>query len=209
MSIEEICKERDITQLIHFTQASNLNSILEHGLCTRAFLDQNDIQYEYNDDLRIDGFENTISLSVSFPNNRMFYRLRKEEDCNWIVLLCDAQILIDCECIYCFTNAADTRILLENHDRLKTDIALENMFSDEYGDREKLDDSCPSDVQAEVLCLKNIDIEYVKAIVFDDKNEMANFIQIQPGIKAIYHPPGKGVFASREYFIEGLRRSGL
>ncbi len=209
MPIEEICIRRGITDVMHFIQLSNLNSILQNGICTREYLYRHDIQFDYNDDLRIDGFENSISFSISFPNYRMFYRLRQENNCNWIVLICNAQILGTFNCIFCYTNAADTRILLDDHNRLRSDTAFEEMFSERHGSRDNLDDDDPTDVQAEVLCLENVSTDYIRAIVFDDEQELARFNQLRPKINLMYHPPGQGVFASREYWAEWCRRHGI
>lgn len=68
------CKQIDA--LYHFTHKDNLESILLTGLITRKKLKEQDIDYKYNDEYRWDALEDSISLSISHPNYRMFYKYR-------------------------------------------------------------------------------------------------------------------------------------
>ena len=70
----DVIKRRNITELCHFTRVSNYESIMKYGLCSRAYLESHDVlSAEYSDELRLDGYIDAISLSVSFPNYKMFY----------------------------------------------------------------------------------------------------------------------------------------
>lgn len=50
---------------------------------------------------------------LSFQIIKMFYRIRQEagEGHNWAVLELSANILCDCTCAYCRTNASDASVI--------------------------------------------------------------------------------------------------
>ena len=60
--------DRKIPYLVHFTRAENLHSIFESGILPRALLAPG---FLHNDEMRLDGFPESSSLSVSFPNWQM------------------------------------------------------------------------------------------------------------------------------------------
>lgn len=68
MTIQEIIQQRNIRSLFHFTHSDNLTSILDNGLMSRSELDNENNEYNYNDEERIDGHPDAICLSVSYPN---------------------------------------------------------------------------------------------------------------------------------------------
>ena len=81
---------RKICHLVHFTPVENVESIRDKGLLSRSVLDINDLEYIYTDEQRLDGGLNWISLSVSFPNYKMFYAKRellKRKVGGWAVML--------------------------------------------------------------------------------------------------------------------------
>ena len=84
----EVIRRRNITELCHFTRVSNCESIMKHGLYSRAYLESSNVlSAEYSDEMRLDGHIDAISLSVSFPNYKMFYSKRNENlDVTWCVL---------------------------------------------------------------------------------------------------------------------------
>lgn len=65
-------KSLGIEYLVHFTRMENLNGILEYGLKTRQSLENEKVNFYFNDSTRFDNFTNTISLSVTSPNYQMF-----------------------------------------------------------------------------------------------------------------------------------------
>lgn len=75
-SIRSLIAERNIPCLVHFTQIENISSILQNGILPRTLLAPG---YHFNDEMRLDGFSESISLSISFPNWQMFYRCRCAE----------------------------------------------------------------------------------------------------------------------------------
>lgn len=90
--IQQICVERGIQTLCHFSRIENLKSILQRGLVGRSILEDIEIQFLWNDRDRYDRCPEANCLSISFPNYQMFFRLRKTKekiegvnDSQWIV----------------------------------------------------------------------------------------------------------------------------
>ena len=106
--IMQIASERRIENLIHFSNAVNIPNILSYGLLPRDELDYDMIDYDFNDELRLENLYNAISVSITFPNYKMFYKLRcASPDKDWVVIRLDPQVLCDFNCAYCWTNAGD------------------------------------------------------------------------------------------------------
>ncbi|WP_170518779.1 DarT ssDNA thymidine ADP-ribosyltransferase family protein [Ruegeria atlantica] len=82
-----------------FTKYSNFPSIMANGLLRRTELDRRDLAYDFNDDMRLDGHPDSLSVSIGFPNYRMFYPARQKytED-TWIVLVLSTDILTHKTC---------------------------------------------------------------------------------------------------------------
>ena len=185
--IRQICTERSITTLFHFTRIENLQSILKEGLLGRSTLEARGKQFLFNDNDRADWCPEANCLSISFPNYKMFYITRKEKeeveavkDSHWVVLLLRAEILWELECAFCQTNAASgvVRPLLskEQIDEQKRPEVLKNMFTKDYYDsirkiqmsRQTLQipDNYTTDPQAEILVFDPIPTRYIKEVHF-------------------------------------------
>ena len=176
--IQQICTERGITTLVHFTRVENLQSILQQGLLGRSILEARGQEFLFNDDNRADNNKEAVCLSISFPNYQMFYSIRERErvsegvnSSQWVVLLLNAKLLWELDCAFCQDNAARktvSDILLE--ERKKPD-ALEGMFGDFYNIRHQdlsIPQNYPTHPQAEVLVFDTIPVQYIKAIHFWD-----------------------------------------
>ena len=181
--IQQICEERDIHFLCHFTRAENLDSILQQGLLGRSALEESGQDFLFNDPDRVDGQENAVCLSVSFPNYLMFYKIRDRSrgegvsDSQWAVLLLEPSVLWKFECAFCQENAAAGVILNIPLEDLKTPEAFENMFIGDYTDNSgrrilrdslKIPENYPTHPQAEVLVFDPIPTQYIKAICFEN-----------------------------------------
>lgn len=179
--IQQICEERGIHFLCHFTRVENLESILRHGLLGRSALEKSRQVFLFNDHDRVDGQENAVCLSISFPNSQMFYKIRERSrgrvvsDSQWAILLLNPRVLWKFECAFCQENAAAGVILDIPLEDLKTPEALENMFIGGYTDnrgrrnrRESLQipDNYPTHPQAEVLVFGRIPTLYIKGVCF-------------------------------------------
>lgn len=69
-------KRKKIDALYHFTHKDNLPSILSKGLLTKKTLEDQNIEYKYNDEKRLEGVKHSLSLSFSHPNWKMFGKYR-------------------------------------------------------------------------------------------------------------------------------------
>jgi len=180
--IKDYIKNRGIDKLIHFTQYKNIESILKYGLKTRSDLDELNIEYYFNDRMRLDKRENSISLSITYPNPQMLWKYSQNEHC--IILILDPSILWEYDCAFCYTNAAKTDIAKAPLEILTSIDALKLMFKGGDINRKlgSLRKNQPTDIQAEVLVLNNIPINKIKEIYLspDNKNyepEVNNFVQ--------------------------------
>ncbi|MBR3746078.1 MAG: DUF4433 domain-containing protein [Selenomonadaceae bacterium] len=162
--------ERGIKYLIHFTQTENLPCIQTYGLRARQDLENSQIFFHFNDVQRFDGFPNAISLSVTFPNYKMFYSLRqRDKSTQWAIILLDAyELLSNCDCAFHATNAANNRMRFTPLENRMTLAAFESMFyDDELRKARSLEDNEPTDPQAEILCFNPIPTKFFKDIAFD------------------------------------------
>ena len=181
-----ILKNRSITRLVHFTPADNLESILENGMLSRNFMNQNDFGYWYTDDNRLDGKLDYISNSITFPNYKMFYK--KEKQCpntKWVVLSISSGILIDkFDTEFYRMNAAANDPLKCRFEPCSND-ALEDMFYLE--DRDPyIPLNYTTDPQAEVLIKDSVDSSYITCVETVCPNDMVRSLALNSGIS--YNP---------------------
>ncbi len=152
-------QQRNIKHLMHFTKYSNFESIMAHGLVRRSELDRRMIHYAFNDDVRLDGHPNSVSVSISFPNYRMFYKARHDfPDADWVVLVLGTDVLLEKPCWFCKTNAASAYVQQEMLTDLSTKEAFDAMFGDVNGVKRDvlgIPDSFSTDPQAEILVFGN------------------------------------------------------
>ncbi len=185
---ESKCKS--IKALYHFTHKANLGSILQHGILTRANLNLLNLKYLFNDPMRLDNVMDSISLSFSHPNFKMFYKYRKLTDDNsWVVLKISPSLLYGEEdnyskalasfnylsnAVFCHTNAASGKIRhLSISERMTCDAFL-NMFESPIGR------SLPTytyDNQAEILFLSDIPVEFIEEIYVLNHDENLSWVQ--------------------------------
>ena len=189
--IQQICKERGITTLCHFTRIENLQSILQRGLLGRNFLETQGEQFLFNDHDRADRCPEASCLSIGFPNYQMSYSIREQKkktegvnEAQWIVLLLDAKVLWELGCAFCQRNAAHKTVSsIPLTDRQKPK-ALKGMFEDFY-DIKRQNLSIPKDYpthpQAEVLVFDPIPMPYIKVIHFWDADAQESWLSSNIG----------------------------
>ncbi len=176
--IQQVCHERDIETLCHFTRIDRLRSILDkrRGLLSRFFLESIPAEYrpQFTDQDRGNGCKEAICLSISFPNYRMFFsKTGRTKQHEWVVLLLDVRVLWELDCAFCHQNARFEPVLrvpLQDRKRL---VSLERMFasSDYHPDgspyqRQQIPDNYPTHPEAEVLVFDSISAEYIKEVHF-------------------------------------------
>ncbi|NUB11505.1 DUF4433 domain-containing protein [Azospirillum brasilense] len=129
--IKDEVTRRGIECLMHFTQACNLPSIVQHGLLPRAILrDLVDVDARITRENRLDGQDDAISVSIAAINAEMFWA--KNRDCGhpyWVVLLLDPCILWTHSCRFFRRNAAKKRV---RHHSGRGSWSFGRMFSDHY-----------------------------------------------------------------------------
>jgi len=183
-TIQEFVAERGITYLMHFTRASNLDSILARGLVPRNTLILEGFD-GLNDQYRIDG-TNAVCLSIGFPNYKMFYGIQKDHAGEtWVILWLHPQALWDLDCAFCIANAASngvTSIPLEQRRGL---AAFQAMYADwPTKPRAELNipNHYPTNPQAEVLALQGVPRQYVLGIITLNETVRQSLIAKYPGV---------------------------
>lgn len=181
--IRQIVKKRRIKHLVHFTRASNICSIFEHGLIPRQAL-QKQLgrqagSVKVNDPYRYDNCLDANCLSISFPNYRMFYRYQKARPfTQWAVLLIRAEVLWKMDCAFCKTNAASANISSTPVEELKSSSTLAELFGD-YEDESlsiarsslSIPDYFATNPQAEVLVFDTIPAENITTVFLRNWDE--------------------------------------
>lgn len=168
-TIEEFANERGIKSLFHFTRLDNLPSVLARGLLTKEACARAGINPAINDPYRYDG-TGAISATISYPNYKMFYRLRCDSPgVEWVVLKLKRSLLWRTRCAFSDTNAGDGSVYSVPIARRQGLAALQSMFGD-YGRIEratlKIPDHYTTNPQAEVLLLDGATVDDIKGVYF-------------------------------------------
>lgn len=179
--MEQILKDRQIDWLFHFTQADNLPNIMEYGIVPRNELECYNIDFLYNDNYRYDNCKNAVCTSIEFPNYKMFYTLRqKNPDVDWVVILLDAQILLDFDCAFCTTNAGNSSMFNMSIEERKGKKAFLKLFEElPIGPTRKelnIGNWYPTDPQAEVLVFDTIPVNYIRAVFFEKQQTKKKYM---------------------------------
>lgn len=193
-----------VPHLVHFTRVTNLPSILTHGLYPISKTDRIGVTPDVNDVLRLDGHRDATSLSITFPNNLMFWKYRQENpEVDWAVLLISPSVLWTKNCAFCRYNAADARISGQLVNQLKTHQSFLSMFEEIDGFRsrqeQRLQPYDTTDVQAEVLAFDIIEPNLIMGVAFNKAEVRDRYLPILEGKKVILNPPTGGFFASRSF----------
>ena len=163
-------ERRGIKFLTHFTRLDNVKNILEYGLLGRSSLYDASIDYYYNDHHRIDNIQNGICCSISFPNYKMFWGIRKNQeiqngvdpDNDWVILRLKPDLLWEKRAYFCRYNAASNQ---ERFNKNKTNSeSFKSMFDDlEHIERKQLGipDYFTTNPQAEVVFIEKIEPEWI------------------------------------------------
>ena len=190
--IQQICHERDIKTLCHFTRIERLRSALHRDLLSRKFLEKlpSKVRPPFTDQDRDDGYKDAICLSISFPNYRMFFKKTNggANQHEWVVLLLDVRVLWELDCAFCHQNARFEpvrSVTLQDRKRL---VSLERMFwnSDFHSDesiyqRQQIPDNYPTHPEAEVLVFDSIPAEYINEVHFYNEAALTAWLEKNSG----------------------------
>lgn len=202
--IRQAAMARGIGQLVHFTRASNLPSILKHGLRSRAWASKLSTPIHHNDDERLDGLAGAICLSIGHPNDLMLHSLRyRHREEQWVILQLSPAVLWEKSCAFCGYNAADHRERDRPLPERMTAVSLEAMFDDKQDrtsrDERQLMPSDPTDVQAEILVFQPIEARYFTGMTFDDRILARQYQAGGHGIPIAVTSSYRGLFGKREW----------
>jgi hypothetical protein len=162
-AIQKIVKDRGIKQLVHFTRVENLPGIFEHGLLSRVVLRKRTLKHWINDENRQDGRLDGISVSISFPNYRMFFKYHQGEG-GYAVIIIDPVTLWENQCCFYPTNAASAHYRQTSP---SSAADLEAMFDDEETRKSlALLPRETTNPQAEVLVFEEIPIDRITSVAF-------------------------------------------
>ncbi len=214
VSLKTVVQDRGIRFLVHITRLQNLPSILRHGILPRIRFDElTDEAPAVNDSMRLDGRMNTVSLSISHPNDSLFIRWRVFDypDATWLVLLLDPRLLWELPCRLFRSNAASTFSGLLNESRAAEGEDLERLFEEldplyrvtraelGYG---------PSDTtneQAEVMVEGDVPTDYLVSVAVErtgDVNKLERWLQERVGAELIPDIVAAPALFSRRHCFE-------
>ena len=176
---------------MHFTPIGNVESILRHGLQSRnALVGQ---EFVFTDERRSDGWLDWISVSVSFPNYKMFYAKRNSlnDVDDWAIVLIKSDVLWDLDCKFILTNAASFGIQMFRDDKWSSAEAFENMFN--YAEhRIGIPDCYTTDPQAEVMIKDGVPRRYIGMIALERQVEPSRLGKLEGvrggTIRELYRP---------------------
>lgn len=203
-AIQAHSNARSLPYLLHFTRASNLPTILQHGLYPIGRAHEVGLAPQINDLLRLDGHKDSNSVSIGFPNSQMLYKYRMAEPLvDWVILVLHPSILWVKDCAFCKHNAADGRISCCPVPELMTPESLLAMFEEIDGclprAEQRLKISDPTDVQAEVLVFDVIEPQYIVGVIYEKALVRDAHAHLLGDRKPYLHSNNKGMFASRKY----------
>lgn len=168
--LKKAINKRQVPFLVHFTYVDNLPSIIENGLLSRQIMDQNNTQYHYNDELRLDNRPNTVSLSIAAPNFEMFSAVKYRSNTTneyWAMVIIEPKILWELPCLFFSNNAACGMFRRKPDCYFQEKRAFDAMFE---GDRsDNMPDFLPTLPQAEVMVVDHIPAKYIQAIHLYDQ----------------------------------------
>jgi hypothetical protein len=203
--IKAVCRQRNITTLVHFTRVHNLHSILEHGLLSRSRLEAlpSHQQPIYTDRERLEGCKDAISVSISFPNYRMFYKYSHSTRAEWVILLLEASVLWELDCAFCPDNAANSKVAQIPLMERKLVVALKQMFEDCANIPRRnlpIPPHYTTNPQAEVLVFDPIPCRYIREVHFYELAALRRWRDNNTVLDTISMSTNETYFRSRQDF---------
>lgn len=190
MTIEAECVTRNIDCLFHFTPIEHLDSILQHGLLTPSTCTLRSIDNRPNDAVRYDG-QDAICLSIEWPNYKLFWNFRQRDTARvWAVIAIQHRVMWEKRVCFNTTNAADNSMSSQSFLARQGMHKFQELFGDCGGKLRadlNLPDNLPTNPQAEVLCLDNIEPAYFHGVLFNDLATYNAFKAKYPHATLMHH----------------------
>lgn len=181
---------------------------MEYGLISVDDAEDMNIFFIKNDCIRLDGKLDGISLSVTFPNSKMFYKYRTLSKSHWAVILLDTSIINLKKCAFYKMNAADHRMREIPLEELQGIEAFKSMF-DRFSKDSCLPEKYTTNEQAEIMVFEKIEKKFIKKIIFNNRNKMNEFLSKYKDVidfdVELDGANGYGYFSSRDYVINKER----
>ena len=108
-SPKETIKDRCITRLIHCTDESNIESIKKHGILPRTWLEEQNKEFTYNDEKRLDNRKYAVCLSIENPNHFLINKFKETYPNRHYKI-----IILNPSLLYCLFKNQDGKISLIN-----------------------------------------------------------------------------------------------
>ncbi len=202
--MRQVVEEFGIECVFHFTQAENLRSIFQHGIIPVSDHQQRGIVAKKNDLYRLDFCEGATSLSITFPNYKLFYRFRmNDQTVDWAVLALEPRLLWEKQCVFCTDNAANSNVSQQTLRERMGEGAFRQMFAEFPGKPPRsvlgISNNCPTNPQAEVLVFGPIEPQYIFAVCFEDKPTLDRYKDCIPS--SIQKEAVKGLFSARKDYM--------
>lgn len=170
--LEDCIEKRNLSKIYHYTQTANLASILKHGIYSKYELWARGIKFIQNDKERIDNKLDCINCSLEYPNNRLMFKEKINNNSRFCLIELDISVLREIFSLCCPTNAA------KNSGKSIIPISqIENLFIGNRNDNFPI--NYPTDEQAEILIKNHIPTKFIKSIIFEnyyDYNQLKNII---------------------------------
>jgi hypothetical protein len=194
-SIQHVLAAKQVTSLVHFTPMQNLDSIVNNDLLSRDQCKRVGVQPTTTDNFRYDGLLDYISVSISFPNDRMFYLKQQRLNYSWAILLLSPAVITSQQSLFFSTNAASAK-KTNQLDGLDSAAAFLTLFgsADTATPSHGLGRSFPADPQAEIMVKQTIAKKYIQSIVFRSTADHQNWAN------AGGNPSGLQVSINPDYF---------
>lgn len=185
---QEIAK-RGINYLIHFTECTNLLSIVQNRiLLSNNQLKLLDNEYlditEINDYARLDGLSNYVNISIEHPNYHLLNKFKErmnEPHISWCILKIDAKHIYNKDTLFSVSNAAssDSRnkyVISGDFNKFKQ-LFNDTVYIGRYTwRRNNLKAKYTTDIQAEILVKDYLPYDDIVEICFED-DEIMNRIK--------------------------------
>ncbi len=173
--MDKILKYRKITYLTHFTRLENLASILRRGLFSRGALLNNPetANVRLNSEPLPLEWQFALSLNISFPDYKLFYKFQERMGYEWVVLIFDARILLE-QSFYYFNRRAGEMIFSPGFNEqvspyLQTPETFGILFQD-FGDIKRTEMNIPlnypTNPQSEILTFAPVGMRWLREVHF-------------------------------------------
>ena len=169
-NIQDTIFRHNLTKIYHFTSLSNLPSILKNGILSKDQLVKQQIEFEQNDNLRLDNMTDFISCSLEYPNNKLLYKNKYSLHKDYCLIEIDIDILN-----HVFSACSTTNAASKSGKNIMSISYIERLFN--LPRPKSLPINFPTDEQAEILIKSFIPLSFVKSIIFEnsfDYNKCAN-----------------------------------